>query len=204
MDGKQAGVEIVRDAADDEVVTRGQQFPGQHIAAFHLHVDLDAGIGVRRPLDGGNHKADGRCCDGADIDRAAAAGFHLVKLAARLAQFQQDGERPPCQRLAEFRQHHAARGPLTERAFDDGFHFGKHARGRRLCYVHGGCRGADLPVLLDHDQHAQMAHLQSGAQKRVVFKDEKRVCCLRLLIHFLVAHSPFYTPHRLLYRFNIA
>ncbi|MND43474.1 hypothetical protein D3C80_342690 [compost metagenome] len=114
MDGEEAGVEIIGNAADDEIVARGQQFARQHVAAFHLHVDFNAGIGVHGSPYGGNHEADGGRGDGADIDRAAAARLHLVQFTARLAQFQQDGAGPARQRLAEFRQHHPARGPLTK------------------------------------------------------------------------------------------
>ncbi len=204
VDGEQAWIKVIRYAADDEIVARSQQFPRQHVAALHLNIDFNAGIGVHGPSYGGNHEADGGRGHRADENGSAAAGLHLIEFATRLTQLQQYGARPSRQRLAELRQNHTARCSLTERRFDDRFHFREHARGRRLRHVHGGGSRADLPVLLDHDQHAQVAHLQSGPQQRVVFKDKKGIRCLRLLIHFLVAHSRFYTPHRFLYRFNIS
>ena len=46
MHVEEARIEVVGNAADDEVVPCGEQFAGQHVAGFDLDVDLDAGIGL--------------------------------------------------------------------------------------------------------------------------------------------------------------
>jgi len=63
---------------------------------------------------------------------------------------------------------------------------------------------AALTMFFDHHEHAQMAHLQPGAQQGVVFEDKKPFSILRMLILFMVVHRLFVSLIRLLYRFNIS
>ena len=71
---EQPRIEVVRDAGDDEIVARGEQFARQHAAGVDLHVDLDARVSLADPPDRRNGKLDRRRGDGAEKDRAALAG----------------------------------------------------------------------------------------------------------------------------------
>ena len=164
-DVEEAGIEVVRYAGDDEILPCGEQFAGKHVARFHAHIHLDAGIGGADLLDRRNGKADRRRGHRSEEDRAAGAGFQRGKLAVDLAQFEQDGARPAGEGPAEGGERDAARDALAKLGLEDRLHFRQHARGGGLGYVERIGRRAHLLVRLYGRDHAQVAELQPAAQE---------------------------------------
>jgi hypothetical protein len=158
---KQTRIEVVGDAADDEVVAGGQKLAGQHVAGLDLDVDLDAGKRRSDLLDGRHDQAHGRRGDGADIDRSALAGSQFGDLAAGLAQLQHDLARTSGECLAEGREHHAAGDALIERRLHDRLHFRQHSRCSGLGNVQRFGSGRNLAAIFDCDDHAQVIQLKS-------------------------------------------
>ena len=162
---EQPRIEVVGNAGDDEVVARGEQLAGQHVAGLDLDVDLEPGVPFADAPDRRHRELDGRRGDRAQKDRAALAALEIGDLAIGLAHFQEHRAGAARQRLAGRRQRDAARQALAQLDAEDVLHFGDHARGRGLRNIEDMGGGADLGMLSERDDHAHVTELQPAAQQ---------------------------------------
>ncbi|OWK25130.1 hypothetical protein AJ87_13860 [Rhizobium yanglingense] len=165
---EESRINVVRNAADDEIVPGGEQFPRENVAGLDLNVDLDARKRLANLVDGRNNKAHGRRCDRADEDGTALAALQFADLAAGLAQFQQNFSCTLGECLSESRQHDTAGDSFVKRRLNDRFHFSEHSGGGRLGDVQDLRRRGNLSAIFDCDDYAQVIQLQARTQKGII------------------------------------
>ena len=94
---EQARIEVVGNAADDEIVAGGQKLARQNLTGLHLHADLNAWVAASDVADRRNRKLDCRRGHRAEEDGSALALLQVGDLAVGLAHFEEDGAGPPRQ-----------------------------------------------------------------------------------------------------------